>query len=173
MKTVEESIAELFKGKKFLNDRQEIAKAINIDHMPVVVFDLTKPMEYDNCYEGSKVSITGAHKGRYADLTSNCTAHLWGDKESEEVHPYPWLYKKVYLNCWGFGISSSFSLRDVEEMIEWNLAPRMTAGDKVVVFFKAMNPITKKITGYLRLMKVSEHLDPYCSTVATLEDVED
>lgn len=159
-------------GKTFLTDRMDIAKAINIDKLPVICFDLTKPMEYENCYEGSKVNIEGAHKGNYSDLSCHCTAHLWGDKESADVHPTPWLYKKVYLNCWGFGISSSFGLRDVEEMIEWSHAPRMTAEDKVIVFFKTINPFNGKETGYLRLMKVSKHLDPYCSTVATLEDVE-
>ena len=169
--SIMKEVADLHKGKKFLTDRQEIAKAINIDRIPVITFDLTKPMDYENCYEGSKVNIEGAYKGNYSYLTSRCTAHLWGDKECEEVHKTPWLYKNVYLNCYGFGISSSFSLHDVEEMVEWSNAIRLTAESPVIVFFKTVNPFTGKKTGYLRMMKVSKHLDPHCSTVATLEDV--
>ena len=127
---------------------------------------------YDNCYEGSKVNIEGAHKGRYSDLTTHCTPHIWGDKLKGDAKFAPWVCDRIDLNCYGACIHSDFSLRDVEEMVEWSHAPRMTAEDKVIVFFKTKNPFTGKHTGYLRMMKVGKHLDPHCSTVTHLENVE-
>ena len=93
-------LAEIFKGKTFLTDRREIAKAINIDKIPVIVFDLTNPMEgYDNCYEGTKVNIEGAHRGAYADLSTHCTPHIWGDELKGDAILCPWLCDHISLNC--------------------------------------------------------------------------
>ena len=159
---------------KFLKERTEIAKAINIDKIPVICFDVRKSMEgYDNCYEGTKVNIEGAHKGRYSDLTTNCTPHIWSDELDDVSTIAPWMAKRIHLNSYGSCLHSDFSLRDVEDMVEWSHAPRLHAEDKVIVFFKAKNPFKNCDTGYLRLMKVGKHIDPFCSTVTFLEDVEE
>jgi len=158
----------------FLTDRKEIAKAINLDKLPVITFDLTKPMEgYNDCYEGSKITIEGAHKGRYADLPTHCTPHIWGDElEGVEVLA-PWHCKRIALSPRTIGISDSFGLRDVEEMIMWSNTPKVHAEDKVVVFFKTIHPETKKDVGYLRLMKVGKRIDPFCMTATYLVDIEE
>ena len=50
---------------KFLRDRKEIAKAINIERIPVITMNIRKCMDgYENCYEGSRINLEGAHKGK-------------------------------------------------------------------------------------------------------------
>lgn len=158
---------------KFLTDRKEIAKAINIDKLPVITFDLTKPMEgYDGCYEGTKVKVEGAYSGQYAHLDCRCTPHIWDDELHGVAVMAPWMVERIPLNEYGFCIHDSFSLHDIEEMVMWNNAPSVHAEDKVVVFFKAKNLMNGKPTAFLRLMKVNKRLSPNCSTVTYLEDAE-
>lgn len=153
---------------KFLTDRTEIAKKINIERVPVITMNIRKCMDgYEDCYEGTKINIDGAHKGRYADLLTHCTAMMFGDEEgNKEHHDAPWLYKRIHLRPRMTCIHSDFSLRDVDEMVDWMSAPIARPNDEVIVFFRD----EKK--GFLRLMKIPTRIDPHCSTACILEDVE-
>ena len=153
---------------KFLTNRTEIAKAINIDRIPVITMDISKCMNgYENCYEGTKVNIDGAHKGRYADLLTHCTARMYGDEVGNERHDAPWTYKRIVLSTRTTCLTADFGLRDVDEMVEWMSAPIVKANDPVIVFFRA------KDRGYLRMMKIGGRIDPNCSTATTLVDIEE
>ena len=151
---------------KFLTDIKKIAQKINIEHVPVLTIDITKGMDgYPDCYEGSKVRIVGAHKGEYADLDDRCTVRMYGDQEGNENHESPWLYKTIKLYGEAVFLKGDYGLRDVDEMVEWSNTRAVHAGEKVLVYFRG------KDVGFLRLMKISDHVDPFCSTVARLEDI--
>ena len=152
---------------KYLTNRKEIAKAINIDRIPVITMDISKCMDgYDNCYEGSKINIDGAYSGRYAHLLTRCTARMYGDEKGNECHDEPWRYARIHLCTKNACLHDSFCLSDVDEMVEWSHAPTVKANDKVVVFFRSANE------GYLRLMKIGARIDPNCTTATMLEDIE-
>lgn len=152
---------------KFLTDRQEIARAINIDRIPVLTVDIRKPMDgYPDCYSGSKVLVATPCK-RYPDSYSRCTVKMFGDEPGNaERHDTPWAYKKIVFSCPGTMLTADFGMRDVREMVEWSNCRMLHAGDQVVVFFDRGDK------GYIRLMKVSDRVTSGYSTVATLEDID-
>ena len=152
---------------KWLTDRKEIAKAINIDHIPVITMNIRKCMDgYENCYEGSRINLEGAYKGKYADLLTHCTARMYGDEEGNQCHDEPWRYARIHLTPRNACLSSSFSLHDVDEMVDWSNAPKAKANDLVIVYFRAENE------GYIRLMKIGSRIDPHCTTATMLEDID-
>lgn len=152
---------------KFLSDRTEIAKAINIDRIPVITMDISKCMDgFENCYKGSKINLEGAHSGRYADLLTNCTAMMFGDEEGNNAHFAPWTFARIRLRPRCTSLHADFGLRDVDEMVEWSHAPLAKAEDKVIVFFRGEGK------GFLRMMKIPKRIDPFCSTACILEDID-
>ena len=151
---------------KFLRERKEIAKAINIDHIPVITMDISNPMDgYPDCYEGSRLNIAYAYK---SDRTLYCevTARMYGDEFGNECHDAPWFYKRIHLSTHCICLQDSFSVRDVDKMVEWSNARVVKPEDKVIVYFRAENE------AYLRLMKVGKRIDPFCQTATMLEDIE-
>lgn len=152
---------------KFLRERTEIAKKINIEKIPVLTIDITKCMNgYDNCYEGSKVRLIGGHSKGYEDLTTDCTVKMYGDEEGNECHDTPWLYERLVLTGGCVCLKSSFGLSDVDEMVEWSNTKILKANDPVIVYFRGNG------VGFLREMKVGGRINPHCSTVAMLVDVD-
>ena len=150
---------------KFLKNRTEIGKAINVDRIPVLTVDISNPMKgYPDCYSGSKVNVAGGRSKGYEDLLTRCTVKMYGDEPGNECHDEPWMYKKIILSGEIVGLKSSFTINDIISDVEWSNARTVKAGDAVIVFFRACN------NGYLRLMKVSDRVNPHCSTVATLID---
>ena len=153
---------------KFLTNRTEIGKAININRYPVLTLDCTAPMKgFPDCYSGSKINLAGGHSKGYEDLLTRCTIKMYGDETGNETHDTPWMYKKIILSGGSVCLHATFGLEDVIEDIEWSNARVAKGGDKVLVFFKAPNG------GCLRLMKISDRVNPHCSTVATLEDIDE
>ena len=153
---------------KFLTDRKEIARVINIEDTPMITFDLDNPMPgYDGCYAGSKVKVLDAKRTDRA-YAARCTAHIWSDAPGYDPL-MPFMCKKIDLNCYGTCICADFGYSDILTMETWSNARTVKAGDRVVVFFKSD---TQKV-GFLRLMKVSDRVDVHCATVATLTDIED
>ena len=152
---------------KYLRSRTEIADAINIKRYPVLTIDLREPLKgYPNCYAGSKVNVAGGHSGRYTDLLTRCTIEMFGDEPGNGCHDEPWRYQKIILTGSCVSLHASFTMDDVLSDIEWSNARTVKPGDTVVVFFRT------DATGYLRLMKVSDHINPHCQTVATLIDID-
>lgn len=153
---------------KFLTDRKEIAKEINIKGTPVLTIDITECMKgYDHCYEGSCVRVLGGHTRGYEDLDTRCTVMMFGGEQGNEDHDRPWTYKKIVLNGGVVCIDNSFGLSDVDEMVKWSNTRVIKAEDPVILYFRGKN------VGYLRMMKVGKRIDPFCSTVATLVDIDE
>ena len=155
-------MATKIEGRTFLTDRREIAQAINIERLPVITMDITKPIGgdefYKGCYEGSKVVLAIPYP-RYPDNEEWCKVKMFGDyEENKEWHDKPWMYGRISLQEKPVGIHSSFGLWDVREMVAFNNAVHVKNGDKVVVFFDGGD------NGHLRLMKIKGH---------TLVDVEE
>ncbi len=141
---------------KYVTDRKEIARKINIENIPVLTMDLKKPMDgYPNCYEGSKVKVQGIR----------AKMKMFGDELGNDNHRKPWTYKKIVLTSYGVCIKSGFDLLDVDNMVEWSNAREVKEGDKVLVYFRGED------FGILREMKIGK-VNKFCSTVAELEDVE-
>ena len=139
------------KTMKFLQERREIANAINIMKYPVITMDIAKPLNgdefYKDCYGGSKM-VVAAPTSRYPDAEELTTVMMFGDQAGNEDHNRPWAYKRIVFREGAIGIHADFGLKDVREMVEWNNAVHVKDGDKVVVFFDDGN------RGWLRLMKV-------------------
>ena len=156
---------------KFLRERKEIARKINIERVPVLTIDIDHPMRgYDNCYEGSKINIAGAYTGdRYSHLLCRCTVEMFRDEPGNDCYETPWLYKTIILSPESCMLHSDFSLSDVEEMVEWSNARVAKAGDEVIVFFISK----EKHFGVLRVMKIGERINPHCSTATTLKDIDE
>lgn len=136
---------------KFLTDRQEIAKAINIDRIPVITVKLYEPLQgFDYAYGGYKVLVVSPTKG-YPDRKLRCTVHMYGDELNKGLHDTPQCYRTIHLSEGMVGIAASFGLNDIREMIEWNQAPLLQLGQEVIVFFDGRR------TGWLRRMKVNKY----------------
>lgn len=149
---------------KFLTDRQEIARIINIEDTPVISFDIDNDMPgYDGCYAGSKIKVWDGKKDR--EYAYRCTPHIWSDKPGYDPL-MPWMCERIDLNSYGACLSSSFGYSDILEMETWSNARTVKPGDKVVVFFKS----DKNKVGFLRLMEVSK-VTHHCITTATLVDI--
>lgn len=147
---------------KFLTDRQEIAKAININKFPVIRINIGEQMRgYDDCYEGDKIKVA------YKDFDIRCTVEMFGDGVNADKHDTPWLYEHIELMPETVGLFAHFGYSDAMEMAEWNRVPTIQAGQNVVVIFYDDN---RKVC-IIRQMKVgkaSAHVYP----TAVLEDVE-
>ncbi len=150
----------------FLRERQEIAKAMNIDDIPVLTMNIGEAIPgYDFCYKGSSVKV--ACKSYRDVYYARCTVEMFGDGVNKDLHGTPWLYKDISLRRGCSCLTDSFGYSDVMEMAEWNNARTVHAGDPVLlVFYDGHNCIIRK-------MKVSERVDRGCYTVATLEDIDE
>ena len=152
---------------KFLTDRHEIGKAINIDNIPVLTIDIERCMKgYPDCYSGSKVRVLGGRSAGYSNLDTRCTVEMFGEEPGNECHDKPWLYSKIILSGSSVCIKRTFGLDDILNDVEWSNARTVKAGDLVLVLFKGAD------SACLRMMKVGDHVNPHCMTVATLVDVD-
>ena len=154
---------------KFIKDRKELAQEINIKNTPVVTIDITRPLNgdhfYEHCYGGTNIKVNTPCKS-HPDMQARCSVEMFGDEEeNKDLHCAPWCYGRIVLKQGVVGIHSGFGCADLREMIEWNAARSVSAGDEIIVVFDAGdNMFVRK----MRVGRVSEH----CSTVAVLEDVE-
>lgn len=155
---------------KFVTDRQELAKDINIKGIPVITMDISRPLDgdefYKDCYGGSKIRVAYQTR-RYGELHSRCRAKMFGDEVGNKGHhDEPWKYKRIHLSCPCVGISAEFNLHDAREMNMWSNTRILHAGDEVYVFFDRGD------RAFYRKMRVGR-VDSGCSTVAMLEDVDE
>lgn len=140
---------------KFLTDRKEIAKEININEIPVIVINIRECMKgYEGCYEGDKVVVDDIR----------CTVKMYSDQENEGIEN-PILYKRICLMPENVGLTAGFGYHDVIEMAEWRKAMRLTEGGEVMVLFDKGNECA------LRKMKVGK-VSKWVFPTAILEDVE-
>ena len=140
---------------KYLKDRTEIAYAMNFGKYPVVKINMEESKDgYDNMYVGDLVKVmtpTATHPDLYA------TGQLYCTNGKYEV-----MTDAVVLEA-GFGYCS------VMENLSIAQAPVFKAGETVIVVEDY--PISKRCK--VRVMRVSQKVNPHVYPCATLEDVED
>ncbi len=144
---------------KYLTERREIGEAMNFGKYPVLRLNLSnRPAQSyapdsDFCL-GDRVRVSWDKPG-YEGMTTR---------------------GKVYFSDGRYAISqecailkNTFTRNDIIEDYEWSRTPLVHAGQEVVLIID--NPDRKKCE--VALMKVSEHIDIHCSTVARLVDVDE
>jgi len=145
---------------KCLTDRHEIAKAMNYGKYVVLTIDHETPVEGYEKYmstfvKGSRVKVRRGGTGENADLTSHGCLYFEDGRLGIEGE------------C--FGIHSGFGYSDVMEMYREANTPTVSGGDIVIV----VEQWGKHRNCIVRVMRVSKHVDIFCSTVAYLEDLDE
>lgn len=152
---------------KFITKREEIARKINIEGIPVLTVDISKCMRgFENCYEGSKVRLSGGYSKGYEHLFTECTVKMYRDEPGNDCYDTPWMYKTIILSGGCICLHSGFGLSDMDEMVEWSNTKVLKADETVLVYFRGEK------MACLREMKVGSRINPHCSTVAVLVDVD-
>lgn len=149
---------------KYLTDRTEIAKAINFGKYPVLTLN-RENQPYKDLYEDTE----------YSDYAVGCRVRVAWDRkdpryEGMTTHGNIYIEKgKIGISGEGACLSSSFGYTDVMKMAAEANTPIVHAGQTVVV----VEEIPSKKFCTVRLMKVSDRIDIHCTTVATLNDIEE
>lgn len=149
---------------KFLTERTEIAKAINLSGDAVVRINIGECMKgYDNCYAGDKIKV------RVDDMYIECTVKMYSDGDgNKDKWETPYLYKTIELMPETIGISNRFGYSDVMEMSEWNRVPTVNPGDAItVVFYDKNNKVC--VVRKMRIGKATKFVYP----TAILEDIDE
>lgn len=146
---------------KFLTDRQEIAKAMNFGKYPVLYIDrdnkkYDSPEHPSDFCIGSKCRLDWEHKDpRYADMTARCELYYSNGR--------------YHLSQGAGCLHADFGRHDVLEMVEWARVPLVRCGQTVIV----VEDFTKQKLCKVRVMKIADRKDLNCSTVTSLEDIEE
>ena len=149
---------------KYLTDRTEIAKAINFGKYPVLTLN-RENQPYKDLYEDTE----------YSDYAVGCRVRVaWDSKDPRykgmTTHGKIYIEKgKIRISGEGACLSSIFGYTDVMEMAAEANTPIVHAGQTVVV----VEEFPSKKCCTVRLMKVSDRIDIHCTTVATLNDIEE
>lgn len=145
---------------KFITDRHEIGKVLNFGKYPVLTINLeNKPAASyapDSDYAvGCKVRVAWDHNDpRYEGMTENCTLFIEDGRYDLSGR-------------WGC-LHESFGRQDILEDAEWAMTQVVHKGQEVVL----IEDWPSKGQCRVRMMKVSEHIDIHCQTVAQLIDAE-
>lgn len=143
-----------------LTNKREIAEAMNFGKYPVLVLDRENHKGFekygDTLYcEGQKVRVAWDHKDpRYAGMTTQ--GNIYMDEDG-----------CLAISGNGAMLKADWGYSDVMEDAEWANAPVVHKGQTVVVIHNW--PSKKKCM--VEKLKVSDRIDRFCITVATLEDV--
>lgn len=142
---------------KCLTDRKEIAKAMNFGKYPVLVLDLDNNCGFEGgryC-QGQRVRVAWDHKDpQYAGMTTQGNIYMEDGR--------------IAISGNAACLHADFGYYDVMDMAAWANAPVVHKGETVVVVMKS----EKAKTCVVRMMKVSDHINIHCMTVARLEDIE-
>lgn len=140
-----------------LTEKREIAEAMNFGKYPVLVLDRENHRGFENTLycEGQKVRVAWDHSDpRYAGMTTR--GHIYMDENGQ-----------LAISGRGAILTDSWGYYDVMEDAEWANAPVVHKGQTVIVIH---NWPSKKAC-MVEKLKVSDRIDRFCSTVATLKDV--
>ena len=162
---------EKFHGAMFLNDRQEIGKAMNFGKYPVLWMEVGKPMngwEDFQAYEGCKAKIV-SHTTSHGDLIYAGTLRMYEDEQNtaeqtEEDKFTPWRWTNIHLSHGGTFLSADFGYNDVIEDLEAAQAVMIEPNQEVIVVFK--DSVNKRC--WVRKMVTTSHVNPHCSTMLML-----
>lgn len=102
-------------------NRQELATAVNIDKLPVLVIDrVDDGKEYEDVTIGCAVRVkTTSRNPRYSGLTYD--GELWYENGEYKVVGH------------GYGISADFGYSDVMALVEASRTPIIGQGEQVVL----------------------------------------
>lgn len=154
----------------FLTDRTEIAKAINIHRYPSVVFDVTKPyQDYEGFYKTDACfNLVVPYKARNTDLRyeADLFIEIPREREDKKVTLLDMVQNVKLGNAGHCCIKSSFGPSDVFDMVAKRSLQDIHAGDIIVVVFKNDDGCI------IELMKISDRVDPHCTTMARLEEID-
>lgn len=140
---------------KRLNDRQEIAYAMNFGRYPVLRIDMETPAAgFDDYYKGDLVKVMTPSK-THPDLYATGRLYCENGKIGVLTHA----------TC----LHDSFGYSDVIEQLEIAQAPVLHAGETVVLIEDYPNQRWCMV----RMMKVSDRVNPHVYPCATLENVPD
>lgn len=138
-----------------LDNRTEIAIAINYGFWPVLGVDLDAPQEYD-------------------DFKQFTMVNMWHENPFHPDHTPYWV--KGQLTCdrgrfeiKGFGamLKREFTATDVYDMVRESTYPKIKPGQIVALATFSQRLDLK----FVRFMRVPDRVDIHCSTMAVLEDL--
>jgi len=142
---------------KYINDRHEIAKAMNYGHYPVLHIDLETPMRgWDDAYEGDRVVVVPKNA-----TCSEQHVRARINKFADEPDRYTVMPDPIFLD-------SSFGYSDVIEMMKWAQAPRIMEGQEVIV----VEDWPKAGRCAVHKMRVSKCARPFTFPTCYLEDID-
>lgn len=139
---------------KYLTDRHEIAMAMNFGKHPVLRINMETPKAgYDTLYYGDQVEVmTPTH----------------GYPDSRERGNLYYCEGRFSISSNAAFLDSSFGYRDVIESLEWAQAPKLHAGETVVVIEDW--PIARRCA--VHMMKLPDRISKFTTPCCTLEEID-
>lgn len=140
---------------KYLTDRHEIAMAMNFGKHPVLYINMD------------------AHKYEGSDLRIGCDVRVHWDspeREYKDMYSTGHLYYcdgRFSISNYGTCLHEDFGRGDVIKMYEQANTPMIHMGDTVVVVMDYPKQHLCKVA----LMKMPNRINRFCSTIATLEEI--
>lgn len=138
---------------KFLNERTEIATAINGHKMPVITIDLANADDYG--LKSEKVLIDNGFFRDGFPYYIHAELRAYADET------------KFKFSSGCVGISNSFSYYDMKEMLEYRNAPIVKADEDIII---AIIDSNKKQMYKPIILHTSKRIDAHCSTPLTFID---
>ena len=140
---------------RILNERSEIAVAINFGFWPVLGIDLDIPQEYDDFRTYGMCNLL--HQSR----SGKAPFYVKGQLVSENG--------EFAIDGFGATLTNDFSASDVYEMIRESSWPKIKPGE-IVVLATCSRRLNIK---FVMFKRVSRRTDIHCFTMAHLEDLTD
>lgn len=139
----------------YLTDRQEIAKAMNFWKYPVLRINMEKPDRgYDGYFVGDKVEVITPSE-KYP-----------GSRERGNLY---FCDGKFAISSEGACLHADFGYSDVIENLEWAQAPKLKAGQTVVIIEDWPNAKRCRV----HMMQLPERIDKFTTPCCTLEEIEE
>lgn len=137
---------------KTLENRTEIARAINFKLYPTVRIDVSKTDDYG--IVGTLVQIDNGTYRTGEPYYVRATLRAYRDEGVLKFQSY------------GTCLHSSFGYSDVEKMLDYANVPVIKAGQEILV---CVVDSEKRLAYHPVVLKTGERIDPHCSTPLTLE----
>lgn len=141
---------------KILQERTEIAKAINFGKYPVIVIDQSNVIEMGGeivGYRGGKVRVPWDYHGETMYLEAQ--VNYWKDDN------------KLVIGCSGSVIKNGFSYSDLIEMAEYANAPILDKNQEFVLIVH--NSLTNVAYNPM-ILKTKDYKDIHCMDVLVVEE---
>lgn len=140
-----------------LTDRQEIASAMNFGKYPVIRIDMETPKRgYEGLFYGDRVEVM-TPTADYPYSRENGNLIYTADDE------------RFSITANSMCLHADFGYSDVIEELKWAQAPKLHAGDVVVVIEDY--PIGRYCV--VHMMKVPEHIAKFTTPCCKLEELPD